>query len=202
VDQVDEPWPRLRARQIVELVQHGRQEEPRQERRRDDELHVAEDRVQRRDREREPRDEHDDQHGCRQRHPRGIPAARPEPEREPEDDRGHHREGDHLRRDDGQRHELTGEAHLADQGGVLDQAARAGLQRGGEEGPRRQAAEEKEPVVVEIGRLRLPEDREHDEVDEHQRDRQRERPGQAQQRALVLRPQVAPHEAREELAIP
>ena len=42
---------------------------------------------------------------------------------------------------------------------------------------------------------------EDEQVDEHQHDRVRERPGEAEHRALVLRPQIAAEEAAEELAV-
>ena len=57
VDQVDEPGMVAHARDRIERVEHRRQEEPRQQQRGDEVLDVAVDRVQRRDREREPGDE-------------------------------------------------------------------------------------------------------------------------------------------------
>ena len=72
---------------------------------------------------------------------------------------------------------------------------------GGEERPRREPAEKKEPVVVDVCRLRLPEHREHGEIHEHQRDRKRERPGKTEDRALVLRAELAPEEAPEQLVV-
>ena len=51
-------------------------------------------------------DEEDDDDPDGYREPRGVAALRPEPECEHQDDRRHRREGDELRRDDGQRDEL------------------------------------------------------------------------------------------------
>ena len=65
----------------------------------------------------------------------------------------------------------------------------------------RQAGEQEEPVVVVVDRLHLQENGEDDEVDEHQQHRVRERPDDAQHRALVLRAEVASEEAPEELAV-
>ena len=130
-----------------------------------------------------------------------VATLRAEPEREHENDHRHRREGDELRRDDGQRDELSREADLADERRVLDEAARRGLQRRGEEHPRRQPTEQEEPVVVEVGRLGLPEHGEDDQVDEHEREWQRQRPREPEERALVLRPQVATEEAAEQLAV-
>ena len=55
--------------------------------------------------------------------------------------------------------------------------------------------------MVDVGRRRLPHHREDDEVDEHQRHRQRERPQEPERRSLVLRAQIALEEAREQLAV-
>ena len=56
--------------------------------------------------------------------------------------------------------------------------------------------------MVVVGRgLDLQHDAEDEQVDEHQDDRVRERPGEAEHRALVLGAQVAAEEAAEELAV-
>ena len=142
----------------------------------------------------------DRRHGDRE--PRDVAALRPEPEREPENDRRHRGERHYLGRDHRERDELPGEADLADDRRVLDEAPCAALQRCREEHPRRQAAEQEQPVVVEVvRRLGLPEHREDDQVDEHERHRQGERPCEPEHRALVLRAQVAPEEAAEQLAV-
>ena len=56
--------------------------------------------------------------------------------------------------------------------------------------------------MVVLGRgLDLQHDAEDEQVDEHQDDRVRERPGEAEHRPLVLGAQVAAEEAAEELAV-
>ena len=92
-------------------------------------------------------------------------------------------------------HELAREAHLADQVRVLEQAARRALKRRREEHPDRQPGEQEEPVVLVVGGLDLQQDREDEQVDEHQHERVRERPGEPEDGALVLGAQVAAEEA-------
>jgi hypothetical protein len=55
--------------------------------------------------------------------------------------------------------------------------------------------------VVVVDGLHLEQDREDDEVDEHQDHRVGERPHDAEHRALVLRAEVATEEAAEELPV-
>ena len=192
---------RVGAGQVVELVEDRREEEPRQEQGRHDELDVAEDGVERREREREARDEDDDHGRDGDRSPGDVAALGPEPQRQAEHDRRHGGEGHHLGRDHRQGDELAREPDLADDRGVLDDAPRPALQRRREEDPRRKAAEQEQPVVVRLGRLRLPEHREDDEVHEHERGRQRERPREPEERSLVLRAEIAAEEAAEQLAV-
>ena len=55
--------------------------------------------------------------------------------------------------------------------------------------------------MLVVRRLDLQHHAEDEQVDEHQHNRVRERPREAQHRPLVLRPQVAAEEAAEELAV-
>ena len=55
--------------------------------------------------------------------------------------------------------------------------------------------------MLVVGGLDLQQHAEDEQVDEHQHDRVRERPGEPEHRALVLRAQVAAEEAAEELAV-
>ena len=141
----------LRNGEIVEAVQDRRQEEERQEKCCHDELDIPVDRVRRCDGERQARDEQDDHGADRDREPRGRARIGQDDHREHEHDRRHHGERDELRRDDRERHELPREAHLANQAGVLEQAPRRGLQRCREEDPRRQPAQQEQPVVIDVG---------------------------------------------------
>ncbi len=201
MDDVDQERVLAEARNVVQRVEHRSEEEPRQEQRRDEVLDVPVERVQRRNRERDPGDEADGERRERDREPDRATCLGDVDETEPDHDREHDDEADELGRDGRERHELAREAHLADQVRVLEQAPRRGLQRGREEDPDGEPRKQEEPVVLGVGGLDLEHHAEDEEVDEHQHDRMRERPEEAERRALVLRAQVAAEEAPEELPI-
>ena len=114
---------RVRARELVEPVEHRREKEPGQEQRGDEMLDVAVERVQGRERQRHPAHEQDEQPSKRQRKPHGPPRARQEHQGENHDHAEHHDEGDELCSHDGERNELARETHLPDEIRVLDQAS-------------------------------------------------------------------------------
>jgi hypothetical protein len=188
-------------RDALERVEDGREEEPGQQERRDEVLDVAVEGVERGDREREAGHEADGEQRERQRQPDGVAGLGHVDEAEPDHDHEHHREADELRRHHREREKLAREAHLADEVRVLQHGARGGLQRGREEDPDRQPGEQEEPVVLVLRRLDLQEQREDEQVDEHQDDRVRQRPREPEHGALVLHAQVTAEEAAEELAI-
>ena len=122
------------------------------------------------------------------------------PEAEHGDDTEHHGEAHEVRPDDRERHELAREAHLADEIRVLEEAPRRRLRRGREEDPGGKTAEQEEPVVGAPHLRDAPEHGEDEEVDEHEHERMQERPPEPEHGAAVLRAQVAPEEAPEEVA--
>ena len=164
-------------------------------------LDVAIEGVERRDRKREAGDDAGEERAEREREPHRVARVGKPPEAQHDDDAEHHREGDEVRADDRERHELAWEAHLADEIRVLEQAPRGRLRRGREEHPRGQAAEQEEPVVVAADLGDAPEHREDEQVHEHEHERVQQRPAEPEHRAAVLRADVAPEQASEELAI-
>src|SRR6266540_1269419 len=207
-DRLDRRRHRIRVPQhlgdrvVVELrerVEDRRQEEPRQEQGPNQVLDVAEEDVQRRDRQHEARGEADEERRERQCEPLRSARAGQEYEAEYEQDREHHDIRHEIRADDRERDELAREARLADQRCVVEHRARARLHRRREENPRREPREQVERVVRDV--LRPPEDAEDEQVDAHQDERRHQHPDDAEQRALVLRLQVAPEEVSEQLPV-
>ena len=189
------------AGKVVEAVQDRREEEPRQEQRLQEVLDVAVERVERRDREREAGDDAREERAERDREPDRVARLGDLPEAQHDDDAEHHREAHEVRADDRERDELAREAHLADEVRVLEEAPRRRLRRRREEHPRGKPAQEEEPVVVAPDLGDAPEHREDEQVDEHEDERVQERPSEPEDGAAVLRADVAPKEAPEELAI-
>ncbi len=124
------------------------------------------------------------------------------PEAQHDDHAEHYGEADEVRPDDRERHELPRKAHLADEVGVLEEAPRRSLRRGGEEHPRWEPAEQEQPVVVAPDLSDAPEHGEDEQVDEHEHERVQKRPPEPEDGASVLRADIAPKEASEELAVP
>ena len=120
---------------------------------------------------------------------------------EDHDDAEHDRERDEIRADDRERHELAGEADLADEIRVLQEAPRGSLRRGREEDPGGQATQQEEPVVVAADLGDAPENGEDEQVHEHEDERVEERPAEPEDRAAVFARDVAAEEASEELAM-
>ena len=137
----------------------------------------------------------------REGEPDRFPRLGDPPEAQHDDDGEHHGEAHEVRADDRERHELPWEAHLADEVRVLEQAPRRRLRRGREEHPGGKPAEEEEPVVVGPDLGDPPEHREDEQVHEHEHERVQERPAEPEHGAAVLRPNVAPEQASEELAV-
>ncbi len=165
-------------------------------------LDVSVEGVERRNREREPRDDARKERSQRKREPHGVARLGDPPQAQCDDDAEHDPERDEVRADDRQRYELPRKAHLADQVRVLEEAPRRRLRRSREEHPRRQPAEQEEPVVVTPDLGDAPEHREDEEVDEHEHERMQQRPAEPEHGTAVLRPDVTPEQASEELAIP
>ena len=168
MDQVDQPGVRLGRRQAVEAVEDGREEEERQEQRRDDELDVAVDRVRGGDREREPGDEQDDQRPDRNREPRRRRESGSTISASTITMAGMTTKATSWVATIESGTSCRGKRTLRIRLAFSSRLRGRRLQRRREEHPRRQAAEQKQPVVVDVGRRRLPHHREHDEVDEHQ----------------------------------
>src|SRR5262249_48480452 len=83
---------------------------------------------------------------------------------------------------------------------VLEQAQRGGRGCGREEDPRREPAEQEEPVVVAPDLRDSPQHGEDEEVHEHEHERVEERPPEAEHGAAVLRSEIAPEEASEQVS--
>ena len=158
-------------------------------------------RVQRGDGERESGDDAREERAERDRQPDRVAGLRDLPQAQRHHQAEHHGEAHEVRPHDRERDELTRKAHLADEVGVLEQRPRRGLRRRREEHPRGKPAEEEEPVVVTPDLGDPPEHREHEQVDEHQDERVQERPPEPEERAAVLRADIAAKEAPEQLAI-
>ena len=119
---------------------------------------------------------------------------------EDDQDRDHHGERHRLRRDHRERDELAREPHLLDQLGAVDHRARGRLQRDA-----RRRASRRAPPAGRSGSAgswcSVQSSAEDDQVDTKQDERVQERPGDAEDRALVLRLEVPPEEVGEELAV-
>ena len=96
-------------------------------------------RVQRGDGERESGHDAREERAERDRQPDRVAGLRDLPQAQRHHQAEHHGEAHEVRPHDRERDELTREAHLADEVGVLEQRPRRGLRRRREEHPRREA---------------------------------------------------------------
>src|SRR4051812_29638436 len=198
--QVDQPGVALGRGELLEAVENGREEEPRQEHHREQVLDVAEEDVDDREQPREAQREADESRENRDRErdracrPRHRDQAGRHEDREHDGGRGqlgqHRRGGDQLAREPDLLHQIR----------VADQRIRPELYPGLEEAPHRQPGEHEERVVRDVARG-APEHREDERVDAHHRERVDERPGEPERRALVAHPDFPPQEGLEQLAV-
>ena len=198
VDEIDECRVVADPRQ-VERVEDRRQEEPRQKHRRQQMLDVAEDDRHRGEDEREAAGQRDERQHEWNPGPERRSRLGKEDQVHRDDDREHHEQRDGVRRDDREREQLPGEAHLLDEARLAEQARARALNRPLEEHPGHEPGEQEERVVVDIDGLQ--QHREDDRVDAHQDERQDERPAEPEHGAAVLHAQLPAKEVEEEIAV-
>ncbi len=136
-EQVDQPEVAGRGRKLLEAVQDGREEEPRQEQHREQVFHVPEEDVHDRERPGEAERQADQRAQDREGERHRLHGLRNDDRVGGDQDREHHdRRGD-LREDGRGRNQLARKPDLLDQVGVPDQRRRPDLHRGLEEPPDR-----------------------------------------------------------------